>query len=100
MADAVYDSVVRLTTREFAFKKALAEQTRFSSVQNILDFGCGTGTLTMMLKQAAPDAEVIGIDGDPEILDLARKKARSAGSVILFVEGKSFGLPFDDESID
>ena len=30
--------------------------------RRILDLGCGTGSMTMMLKQAFPQAEAIGMD--------------------------------------
>lgn len=33
--------------------------------KRILDMGCGTGSMTILLKQAFPDAEVIGIDLSP-----------------------------------
>ena len=30
----------------------------------ILDVGCGTGTLAVLLKQAVPEAHVVGLDAD------------------------------------
>ena len=96
----LYDSVVRLTTREHTFKTALVEKVQIGATENILDLGCGTGTLTILLKQKAPQAEVFGIDGDPEILNLARRKAERNHAEIKFVEGTSFNLPFADGSYD
>jgi ubiquinone/menaquinone biosynthesis C-methylase UbiE len=95
-----YDPVVRLTTREDAFKRALVEQSRVSDASRILDLACGTGTLTVLLKTAAPNAEVVGIDGDPKILKIAEKKAKKAGARVRFDEGMSFALPYRDESLD
>ncbi len=95
-----YDSVVRLTTREDAFKKALVEQSRVSAASRVLDLACGTGTLTVLIKNAAPDAEVIGIDGDAKILKIAEKKAKIVGTDVCFDEGMSFALPYQDESFD
>ena len=34
----------------------------------ILDLGCGTGSTTIMLKQAFPNAEVMGLDLSPQML--------------------------------
>ena len=95
-----YDIVVRLTTREKAFKRALAAQSRIEAGMHVLDLACGTGTLTVLLKKTAPQAEVCGVDGDPKILNLAEKKARKAGFKIPFCTGMSFDLPYPDASFD
>ena len=95
-----YDPVVRLTTRENAFKKALIEQARIEEGRRVLDLACGTGTLTVMIKTAAPQAEVVGIDGDRKILGIAETKAKKAGLDVRFDEGLSFDLPYPDESFD
>ncbi|MGB5755340.1 MAG: class I SAM-dependent methyltransferase [Acidimicrobiales bacterium] len=43
----------------------------------IIDLGCGTGSLTVTL--ARPDREVIGIDPDAGMLDVARRRPGSGG---------------------
>jgi ubiquinone/menaquinone biosynthesis C-methylase UbiE len=96
----LYDPVVRLTTRENAFKKALIEQARIEDARRVLDLACGTGTLTVMIKTAAPQAAVVGIDGDRKILKIAVTKAKKASLDIRFDEGLSFALPYPDESFD
>ncbi len=53
-----------------------------------------------MIKNAAPQAEVVGIDGDPKILKIAREKARVGNFEIQFDEGMSFDLPYAGESFD
>jgi ubiquinone/menaquinone biosynthesis C-methylase UbiE len=95
-----YDPVVRLTTRENAFKKALIGQLQVEAGQHILDLACGTGTLALLLKQTFPQALVTGIDGDAKILKIAERKAKKAGAEIRFGKGMSFDLPFVDESFD
>ena len=95
-----YDPVVQLTTRENAFKKALIEQSRVADARCVLDLACGTGTLTVLIKNAAPQAEVVGIDGDSKILKIAREKARAGNFEIRFDEGMSFDLPYSSESFD
>ena len=95
-----YDTVMRVTTREGAFKKALVEQSRIKPARSVLDLACGPGTMTVLLKRAAPGAEVVGIDGDPKILDMAKEKARRSGLKMRFDEGMSFDLPYRDESFD
>ena len=96
----LYDPVVRLTTREAAFKSALLAQAQVRLGQRALDLGCGTGTLAIAVKQAQPQAAVVGLDGDPAILLLARAKAQQAGVEAQFDEGLSYELPYADESFD
>ncbi len=96
----LYDPVVALTTRESAFKNALANQAGIAAGHRVLDLGCGTATLSILLKQKQPNAVIVGIDGDAKVLKIARKKAHKAGVEITFDEGMSFDLPYEDESFD
>ncbi|HMQ04373.1 MAG: methyltransferase domain-containing protein [Acidobacteria bacterium] len=96
----LYDPVVRLTSREAAFKRALVEQSRPAAGQQILDLACGTGTLALLLKGAEPQTDVFGIDGDPKILKIAAAKANNANADIRFDEAMSFDLPYADASFD
>lgn len=47
--------------------------------RRILDLGCGTGSTTLLLKQAFPQAEVIGLDLSPYMLVMAERKAKAGG---------------------
>jgi ubiquinone/menaquinone biosynthesis C-methylase UbiE len=95
-----YDSFMRWVMRESAFKRQLVEQAHIGGGHRVLDLGCGTGTLTILVKQSHPQAEVIGLDGDPEIIKIARKKISSAGLDIHLDRGMAFGLPYSDSSFD
>ncbi len=95
-----YDAVVHLTTRETVFKKALVEQAGFKSHQNILDLACGTGTLTVLIKQNFPQTNVFAIDGDARVLQIAESKAKKLGAEIQFIKGLSSALPYADETFD
>ena len=95
-----YDLVVAATTRERTFKQALVEQTAPSPGHEILDLGCGTGTLAIWLKRRYPACEVTGIDGDPQVLAIASRKAARAGVSIRLEEGLSFALPHADGSFE
>jgi ubiquinone/menaquinone biosynthesis C-methylase UbiE len=96
----LYDPFLALTMREERFKGDLVEQALGGAPERILDLGCGTGTLTVRLAQAVPGAEVVGLDGDPKILERARAKAEKAGAKITFVHGFANVLPFGNGGFD
>ena len=96
----VYDPVVRLTSREGRFKELLVDQAAPTPGQRILDLGCGTGTLALQVKQRVPQADVVGLDADPEMLAQARRKAEQAGAELELTEGFSTKLPYEDASFD
>src|ERR687895_68289 len=79
----LYDPLLRWLMREERFKRRLIEQADVRGGHSVLDLGCGTGTLTMMVKQTNPDAEVVGLDGDVNVLKIARAKADKAGVRLL-----------------
>ena len=95
-----YDRVLRATLKEEKFKVLLVEQARVRPGQRVLDLGCGTGTLTILVKKAAPAATVVGLDGDPEALALAREKAAREGVEIEFQEALAWEAPFEPASFD
>ena len=95
-----YDPVVRLTTRERSVKHALIENARVPQGATVVDLGCGTGTLTVWLKQQNPGVRVIGLDADPAILEFARAKADVAGVDIDFIESNASDLPFAAGTVD
>lgn len=96
----LYDLVIRLTMPEFKFKMRLVEQADIRENHRVLDLGCGTGTLTILIKKTHPDTEVVGLDGDPKILDIARAKAAKAEMELTFSNGMAFELPYPEASFD
>ena len=96
----VYDPVLRRMMPELALKQRLIAQAQIAAGQRVLDLGAGTGTLTVMIKQTCPGADVVGLDGDPRVLTVARAKAAAAGVAIRFDQGLATALPYDDATFD
>ena len=96
----MYDLAIRLTMPESRFKRRLIEQADIKEGHRVLDVGCGTGTLTTLIKKSHPDAEVVGLDGDPKILNIARAKAAKAGVGLTFDNAMAYELPYSDASFD
>ena len=95
-----YDTVMDKLMRETTFKQALVRQAQVAKGHRVLDLGCGTATLTLMIKQAHPDAGVTGLDGDPKALEMARKKIAKSSLAITLDQGMSFNLPYPGNSFD
>ena len=95
-----YDPIVRFSTREFLFKRALLAQADLQNNQIILDLACGTGTLAVAIKKRFPEAKIFAFDADKEILRMARRKTEKANVKIHFEKGLSDELPFADKTFD
>lgn len=86
----LYDPVVALLTREQRWRSAAIRQLDLQPGDTVVDIGCGTASLALLMKQAQPAARVVGVDPDPQILGIARAKVRKAGlgtDAIEFVQG-------------
>lgn len=97
--------------REFLACQPLTDARR------ILDIACGTGMLSEMLIEAAPRAQLTGIDRDPIQIDLATERFTELGfdvqpstefddpiadtrSAPSFVVGDALDLPFAENTFD
>jgi len=96
----LYDPVVRLTSRELAFKTELLRQAEVKDSERVLDVGCGTGTLALAVKQANPGALVSGIDADGAMLSRAEGKARDSLLEVAFERALSNDLPYPAETFN
>ncbi|GIX54525.1 class I SAM-dependent methyltransferase [Sphaerotilus sulfidivorans] len=96
----LYDRVVALTTRERSFKRALLDQAAIEHGHQVLDVGCGSGTLVIAAQRRQPGAQLSALDADRAVLAIAARKARHAGAEIVFDLGRSSALPYADERFD
>lgn len=95
-----YDPLIRATLREATFKTALIQQSDIQPGSQVLDLGCGTGTLTLMIKKSQPKANVCGLDGDTKVIAIAQEKANMAGVEVRWDQAMSYSLPYPDQSFD
>ena len=93
----LYDFFLGLTMPERKIKLALIEAAEISPQMKVLDFGCGTATLTIMIKEFQPRANVTGIDVDLQILQKAIKKSEQKGLDIFLVDYNGIHFPLQDE---
>jgi ubiquinone/menaquinone biosynthesis C-methylase UbiE len=95
-----YDFFISITMPEKKIKQALIETANIPAGIKVLDFGCGTATLTIMTKQSSPGAKVTGIDIDTEILDKAAKKIKEEKLDIFLLDYDGKHLPFQRNAFD
>ncbi|MEM6400264.1 MAG: methyltransferase domain-containing protein [Cyanobacteria bacterium P01_D01_bin.116] len=100
-AAVTYDAVTQylLPPNETWIRQALIDGVKVKP-RRILDLGCGTGSTTIMLKQAFRDAEVIGLDLSPYMLLRSFHKSQSAGLNIEWRQGNAENTYFADASFD
>jgi len=95
-----YDNLVAITTREAFFKKLLVEKIANIKGNNILDVGCGTGTLTKLIAEKSPKHAVIGLDADHTALNISQKKIIGKDLNVSFKQGFGQNIPFSENSFD
>jgi ubiquinone/menaquinone biosynthesis C-methylase UbiE len=96
----VYDPALRWLMHEGEIKESLIRQADIQAGQRVLDLGCGTGTLTVLIKRLHPEAEVVGLDGDEQVLEIARAKTKKAGVELTLDQGMAYDLPYPDGSFE
>ena len=94
-----YDPIVKLLGGDSA-RRALVDQASIRSGHHVLDIGCGTGSLVILIKRLHPDVYVVGLDPDPKALARGRRKAERAAVSIQFDQGFSDDLPYPEASFD
>src|SRR5881397_4449089 len=77
----LYDVFAWLVGSE-GMHRQLVDQADIEPSHHVLDIGCGTGNLTLLIKRLHPRAEVVGLDPDPKALARARRKAEERGLAV------------------
>jgi len=68
----------------------------------ILDVGCGTGFLARLLVRTLSDVQVVGLEADEKILDLAHQMLEHEGLAdqVELRQGDAYQISFPDGAFD
>jgi ubiquinone/menaquinone biosynthesis C-methylase UbiE len=95
-----YDRSIAVTMREERWRPVLRDRVLDGVPPggHVVDVGAGTGTLAIAIALARPDVTVTAIDGDAEILALAR--AKPGAERVRWRMGLADELPLDAAGAD
>ena len=95
------DIFLQLLRRRSAARSAAHLTALLRPGMDLLDLGCGPGSITLGLAQAVWPGEVTGLDQNQKQVELARRAAAD-GRVqnARFITGDALALPFPDSSLD
>jgi ubiquinone/menaquinone biosynthesis C-methylase UbiE len=100
----LYDPLVERLSfgRERKFREKTIAWMDIAPADRILDIGCGTGSLTLLLAERldAAGGGIIGIDAAPRMIAIARGKAAKKKINAAFQVGIAESLAFADGSFD
>jgi ubiquinone/menaquinone biosynthesis C-methylase UbiE len=72
-----YDAVAALL-RERLWRSLVVGHVGPRPDEVVVDVGCGTGSLALRLRHVQPTARIVGVDPDPDVLAVARRKTDAA----------------------
>ncbi len=99
----IYDPLMALMTlgKEARLRQRTVELARLKPGDNVLEVGCGTGSLTLAAKrQVGSSGEVVGIDIAPEMVAVATRKAARRNVGATFQVGSIADLAFPENRFD
>src|SRR5215213_6065533 len=95
----LYDPLQRLLGFE-PIHRQLVDQAGIQPNHRVIEIGCGTGNLSILVKRLHPQAEVVGLDPDPKALARARRKAEREALSVQLDRGFAEELPYPGASFD
>jgi len=84
-------------------KKRSYELLRIAPNQSVLDVGCGPGIDTLaMAELVGPQGRVLGLDADPEMVEIAQTRTERAGLTerVEHRQGDAANLPLESRTFD
>lgn len=96
----VYDLLCTALGLGKSFRVWLTSLADIQPEQDVLDLGCGTGVLCLLLLEQEPTLRLCGVEPARSALALARRKAERAGAALTLHEARAEALPFADGCFD
>jgi SAM-dependent methyltransferase len=78
--------------------EVVVERSGVGAGDDVVDVACGTGNAALLA--AARGAHVVGVDGAPRLLAIARERASAQGLEVELREGDLLALPVGDTAAD
>jgi len=94
-----YDLLIK-KVMPHGFRQVLVQQVDPMAGEMILDFGTGTSEIAILLKKEMPAINITGIDIDPKVLAIARKKIERQNVDIQLLEYNGNTFPFPNNYFD
>jgi ubiquinone/menaquinone biosynthesis C-methylase UbiE len=94
-----HESVLRSHRWRSAANSCAYLLDRLAPGTDLLDVGCGPGTITADLARHVAPGRVVGLDRSAEVLAAARRDAGGLGT-LEYREGDAYALPVEDASFD
>lgn len=95
-----HDSVLRSHRWRTAANSAAYLLPHLRPGLDLLDVGCGPGTITIDLARLVAPGRTQGVDAAPGVLEEARANAATGGGAVTFSVGDAMALPFADGAWD
>lgn len=89
------NNLMSLSTQRYIKYKSI-KNLNIKPHDKIIDLCCGTGDLSIIIKQIEPQADVTGIDFSDKMLGVAKQKSQN----IQYLQGDVTALPYPDNTFD
>jgi ubiquinone/menaquinone biosynthesis C-methylase UbiE len=95
-----YDLVLEQGGLGKTLQDKIVNIAKLNGDEKVLDVGCGSGGLLVRLKTRYSNLQLVGVDPDKKILDIAKRKIENKRLDIKLVNALAEKLPFEDKTFD